>query len=74
MLRVICLIISLCFFVNCSTSEKKAETAEALYKRAQEYENDDRYEEAIRRYQEVRSKFPYSPIAVSYTHLTLPTN
>lgn len=35
-----------------------------MLKRAQEYENDDRFEEAIRRYQEVRSKFPYSPQAV----------
>ena len=50
--------------VGCSSSEKKATTPEGMLARAQEYEKDDRYEEAIRRYQEVRSKFPYSPQAL----------
>ena len=52
------------FSVGCSTSEKKATTPEGMLARAQEYENDDRFEEAIRRYQEVRSKFPYSSQAL----------
>lgn len=49
---------------GCSSSEKTASTPEGLLAIAKEYEEDDRYEEAIRRYQEVRSKFPYSPQAL----------
>ncbi|MFN8791160.1 MAG: outer membrane protein assembly factor BamD [Bdellovibrionales bacterium] len=64
MLRVILLLSFSSFFISCSSVEKKGDTAEALYKRAKEFEEDDRFEEAIRRYQEVRSKFPYSPFAV----------
>lgn len=63
-LRVITLIILTLFFSACSTTEKKAPNAEALYKRAQEFEADDRFDEAIRRYQEVRSRFPYSSQAL----------
>jgi outer membrane protein assembly factor BamD len=64
MLRVIPFFI-LCFLVfGCSSAEKDAPTAQALFDRAREFEDDDRYEEAIRRYSEVRSKFPYSPQAV----------
>ncbi len=50
--------------LGCSSADKKAVTAEDLLARAQEFENDDRFEEAIRRYQEVRSKFPYSTQAL----------
>ena len=72
MLRVISsFFISCCLFLglglgltSCASSEKKASTPEGLLAIAQEYERDDRFEEAIRRYQEVRSKFPYSPQAL----------
>ena len=51
----------LCFyFVACSSSDKNSETPEGIFSIAQEYENDDRFDEAIRRYQEVKNKFPYS--------------
>jgi outer membrane protein assembly factor BamD len=63
-LRVIALILFSLFFVSCSAPEKKSQTADDLFKRAQEFEADDRFEEAIRRYQEVRSRFPYSPQAL----------
>ena len=46
--------------VGCSSSETKIDTAEAAYKVAQQYDKDERYEEAIRRYQEVKNKYPYS--------------
>jgi outer membrane protein assembly factor BamD len=52
------------FFTGCSSSEKKETTPEGMLARAQEYEKDERFEESIRRYQEVRSKFPYSPQAL----------
>ncbi len=68
MLRVISFAF-ICIFMGlalqgCSSAEKNDSTPEALLKRAQEYENDDRYEEAIRRYQTLRTKFPYSPQAL----------
>jgi outer membrane protein assembly factor BamD len=63
-LRVISLTLFSLFLVACSAPEKKSQTAEDLFKRAQEFEADDRFEEAIRRYQEVRSRFPYSPQAL----------
>jgi len=57
--------ISLLFsvLVACSSSDKKADTAEGAFQLAQEYDNDERYEEAIKRYQEVKNKFPYSKYA-----------
>lgn len=47
----------------CSSTDKRSETAEGAYAIAQEFEADERYEEAIKRYQEVRTKFPYSKYA-----------
>jgi outer membrane protein assembly factor BamD len=49
--------------VSCSSDEKKSDTAEGAFALAQEYEKDERYEEAIRRYHEVKNKFPYSKYA-----------
>lgn len=53
----------LSFVVACSSSDKKTDSAEAGFKSAQEYDKAERYEEAIRRYQEVKNKFPYSKFA-----------
>jgi outer membrane protein assembly factor BamD len=49
---------------GCSSADTKSTTPEGMLARAQEYENDERFEEAIRRYQEIRSKFPYSAQAL----------
>jgi len=51
-------------FTGCGSDEKKLDGAEAAYTQAQSYDKDERYEEAIRRYQEVKNKFPYSKFAV----------
>lgn len=48
----------------CSSGEKAAKTAEERFKLAQYYEENDRFEEAIRRYNEIRQEFPYSSWAV----------
>ena len=48
---------------GCSSDDKKADTAEAAYEQAQSFDKDERYEEAIRRYQEVKNKYPYSKFA-----------
>lgn len=48
----------------CSSADKAGETPEGLFAMAQEFENDERYDEAARRYQEVKNKFPYSNYAL----------
>jgi outer membrane protein assembly factor BamD len=50
--------------ISCSSSETKTDNAEAAYKSAEQYDKDERYEEAIRRYQEVKNKYPYSKFAL----------
>src|ERR1041385_710242 len=51
--------------VSCATGDlKDANTADANYKIAEEYEKDERFEEAITKYREVQNKFPYSRYAV----------
>ncbi|GIL18805.1 MAG: hypothetical protein BroJett040_25560 [Oligoflexia bacterium] len=50
-------------FSGCSSADKKADTAEGAYSIAQEYDKDERYEEALRRYQDVKNKYPYSKYA-----------
>lgn len=67
-LRVKYLIFGLIFVtIGCSTPERNAATPEGAFAIAQEFEANDRYEEAIRRYNELRNKFPYSNFAVKAT-------
>lgn len=50
--------------ISCSSSEKKeTETAEIFFAKAQELEKEERFEEAIRKYNDVKNKFPYSKLA-----------
>lgn len=55
---------------SCSSAEKNSDTAEGAFAIAKEFDEQERYEEAIRRYQEVRNKFPYSRFA-SMSHLAI---
>ena len=48
---------------GCSSDDKKSDVPEKAFQIAQEYEKDERFEEAIKRYQEVKNKFPYSKFA-----------
>lgn len=60
------LLVSLFFIAQlsaCSTVDKNTDTAEGAYAVAEEFDKDERYEEAIKRYQEVKNKFPYSKYA-----------
>lgn len=54
---------NLIFSSSCSTAEKNADTPEGAFKIAQEFDKGDRFEEALRRYADVRSKYPYSKFA-----------
>jgi outer membrane protein assembly factor BamD len=49
--------------VSCSSNEKKTDTAEGAYAVAEDFEKAERFEEALKRYQEVRNKFPYNRYA-----------
>lgn len=65
MLKLVISSISLIFLMNaCTTMDKSANTAEDAFKVAKEYENEERYEEAIRRYGEIRNKFGQSNYAL----------
>ncbi len=59
-------LLALQFFLvaGCASDDKKADTPEGLFAIAQEYEKDERFEEAIKRYTEVKNRFPYSAKAV----------
>lgn len=63
MLRVISALLLFSFLLGCSSLDKKGDTPEAAFQIAEEFEKDDRFEEAIRRYKEVKNKFPYSSFA-----------
>lgn len=49
--------------VSCSTVEKNSSTPEGAFAIAKEYDDGERFEEATRRYTEVKNKFPYSNFA-----------
>jgi outer membrane protein assembly factor BamD len=63
-LRVITILAALGLFVSgCSTTEKNSSEPDGAFAIAEEYDKGERYEEAIRRYTEVKNKFPYSNFA-----------
>ena len=47
----------------CSTTDRKSDTPEGAFSIAEEFDKDERYEEALRRYTEVKNKVPYSNFA-----------
>lgn len=51
------------FLFSCSSEEKKADTPEAAFKIAKEYDDEEKYIIAINRYTDVKNKFPYSNYA-----------
>lgn len=59
----------LCFFslwfIGCSSTDlQDSKTAEGAFKLGQEYEDAERYEEAISKFTEVKNKHPYSKYAI----------
>ena len=61
-------LIAIVFFINallgCASSEKNLNTPEGLFAQAKEYESSERFEIAISKYNDVKNKFPYSPLAL----------
>lgn len=49
---------------GCSTMEKNSNTPEGLYAIAEDFEKGERFEEAVRRFTEIKNKFPYSNLAI----------
>lgn len=60
-------ILVLCFglqtIFGCASAEKNADSAEGLYKIAQDLDKEELWERATLKYQEVKNKFPYSKYA-----------
>lgn len=50
-------------FFGCATPDEGGNTPDALFKRAQHLEEDERFEEAISKYDELRNRFPYSKLS-----------
>lgn len=50
-------------FVACSTMEKNSDTPEGAFQIAEEFDKAERFDEAVRRYTDVKNKFPYSQYA-----------
>jgi outer membrane protein assembly factor BamD len=61
-------LIALVFLINsllgCASNEKNLNTPEGLFAQAKEYEDSERFEIAIAKYNDVRNKFPYSSFAL----------
>lgn len=57
-------VLSVFVISGCSTAIKDTNTPEGAFRAAEEYENDEMYEEALTKYAEVKNKFPYSRYAV----------
>lgn len=62
-LRILLIISSLFLIISCASDDDKDGDPEFLMKKAREYDKDERYEEALRRYNDVKNKFPYNKIA-----------
>lgn len=63
-LRVIIIICATGLLLSgCSSVERNAETPEGAFAIAEDFDKSERYEEAIRRYTEIKNKFPYSNYA-----------
>lgn len=64
MLRTSLPLVALVFFVACTSTEKiDTNSAEGAFKLAEKYEKDERYEEAITYFNEVKNKYIYSHLA-----------
>lgn len=62
-LRVIFLLAASLYILSCSSTDRNSNTPEGAFAIAAEYDEGERFEEAIRRYTEVKNKFPYSNFA-----------
>ncbi len=62
-LRVIIIFAALGTLISCASTERNSDTPEGAFAIAEEFDKSERYEEAIRRYTEVKNKFPYSNFA-----------
>ncbi len=61
--KILMVVYAAAFISACSTVERNSNTPEGAFAIAEEFEKSDRYEEAIRRYNDVKNKFPYSNYA-----------
>lgn len=62
-LKLLFILVICNFIFSCASDEKKADTPEAAFKIAKEFDDAERYLVAIQRYTDVKNKFPYSSYA-----------
>ncbi len=60
---IISAVFSSLFLSSCASSTKNQNTPEAMFAQAKEFEEGERFDIAISKYNDVRNKFPYSPLA-----------
>lgn len=51
-------------FSGCASNEINTATAEGAFKLAEKFEKDERFEEAMAQFSEVKNKYPYSSLAI----------
>jgi outer membrane protein assembly factor BamD len=64
LILIISSILCLSFFFGCASEEKNLSTAEGAFKYAKDFEDAERYEQALLKYADVKNKFPYSKLAI----------
>lgn len=62
-MKLLFILIFLNLLFSCASDEKNADTPEAAFKIAKEFDDDEKYHIAISRYTDVKNKFPYSSYA-----------
>lgn len=62
-LKLLFILIFSSFIFSCASDEKLADTPEAAFKIAKDFDDSERYLVAIQRYADVKNKFPYSSLA-----------
>ena len=62
-ISILLLVSSISILSACTSADKKADTPEGAFAIAQDFDKEERFEEAIKRYQDVKNKFPYSKYA-----------
>lgn len=53
----------LLFLIGCASTDFDSNNPESLFKYAQKLESDERYEECLAKYEEVKNRFPYNKLA-----------
>lgn len=62
-LSILILLSSVLFLTSCASDDDLTGSPEALFEKAKEFDKNERYDEALRRYTDIKNKFPYNKLA-----------